>query len=436
MIEKTPSHLMRRLKGFFGPIGACGVDRSGSATILTALGSTVLIGVVGLGVDVGVWHHNHRKIQGAADQAAFAAALASAAEADITAEAKAISASFGLVDGQSGVTVTVNRPPTQGSHTHNSSAIEVVISELQPQYLSRLVLPQAPTATGRAVAVPGGPGTMCVMALDTSGKLAVESVDLDGGATVTLTTCDLYNNSGNSDSTDVSGNSALTARNIYLSGSYQVGGSGAMTALQRLETYQTAMPDPYSYLEPPTYSGCDQNNYKLNASKTDTINPGVYCGGIDVEGGATLTLKAGTYILDRGSLTIKGNATVTGSGVTIFLGSSTGANFGSITINGGATVTLSAPAAGASLGIPGIAIWEDVDAPVGTAKFDGGSTQNINGAMYLPSQQADFAGGSSSGTSCSQLVALTVTFSGNAYFQHSCGNAGVSEPPSPPIIGE
>ena len=62
--------------------------------------------------------------------------------------------------------------------------------------------------------------------------------------------------------------------------------------------------------------------------------------------------------------------------------------------------------------------------------------QIINGAIYLPSQNVTFNGGSSTGTSCMQLIANTITFSGNANFKHSCASAGVIDPPGNPVLAE
>jgi hypothetical protein len=161
----------------------------------------------------------------------------------------------------------------------------------------------------------------------------------------------------------------------------------------------------------------------------------VYCGGINLNGGTT-PLAAGTYILDQGGLQVNGNATLTGTGVTIILTSCTGSNYGSVTINGGATVTLTAPISGATAGIPGVAVWVDKNAPLATSKFNGGGNENITGSIYAPSQQMEFAGGASGTSGCTQLVALTVTFTGNSNIGNSCTNSGVSEPLLPPALVE
>jgi hypothetical protein len=54
-----------------------------------------------------------RNMQGAADQAAYSAVIASRAGggANATTQAKGIAASMGFADGQAGVTVAVNNPP-------------------------------------------------------------------------------------------------------------------------------------------------------------------------------------------------------------------------------------------------------------------------------------------------------------------------------------
>jgi Flp pilus assembly protein TadG len=417
-------------------------DKKGATAVVMALGATAIIGITGLAIDVASWEVNVRKMQGAADQAALAALTVANSNAggDKTTEAKAVAATDGFVDGQGNVTVTVNQPPSQGSHKI-SSALEVVITQPQSLMFTGLFLTTAPTATARAVAL-SSPGSMCVMALDTTGKTAIGSVDLSGKTTVNMPNCDLYNDSPVAASTELAGSSSLSARNIFLSGGYSDSNGTTMSASGSMKTYTAPMPNPYGSLTIPAYSGCgtypmgSNTQYKLNANTTDTLSPGIYCGGIDVEKG-TLNLNPGTYILDGGGFKVNGGATITGTGVTIILASSSGQNYGSVDIEGGATVTLSAPISGAAVGIPGIAIWDTN--PIMTAngeKFNGGSTENITGAIYTPNQQVNYSGGSSTSTGCTQLVALTVTFTGNANFGNSCTNSGVSEPLLPPALVE
>jgi hypothetical protein len=158
--------------------------------------------------------------------------------------------------------------------------------------------------------------------------------------------------------------------------------------------------------------------------------------GIDVAGGATLNLDPDTYILDRGNFSISGNSTVNGAGVTLVLTSRTGSNYGAIDIRAASRIEITAPALGTSARIPDIAIWVDGDEPAAGDTFDGGNSQNINGAIYLPGRHVKYSGGSPSATRCSQPIARAVTFTGNSYFRHDCRGAGLSEPEPPLLLAE
>jgi Flp pilus assembly protein TadG len=434
-VTPIPSVKVSRFYSIVATLRGLALDRKGVTAVVTALGATAVIGVTGLAIDVASWEVTLRKMQGAADQAALAALIVADAGGQKTTEAKAITAAHGFVDGQANVTVTVNQPPSAGSHTASSSALEVVISQPQSLMFTGLFLSTAPTVTTRAVALSVA-GSMCVMALDKSGKTAVGSVDLTGKTTVSMPYCDVYNDSPDANSTVLVGSASLGARNIFLAGGYSVSGGASMTSSGSLKTYTTPMPDPYAGLTMPTYPGCTSTEVKKNTVKTPSPNVYVYCGGITLNAGSTLILSAGTYILDQGGFQISGGATVTGTGVTIILTSSTGSNYGAVTINGGAIVTLSAPTSGATAGIPGVAVWVDKNAPMATDKFNGGSTENINGAIYAPTGQVVYSGGSSTAIGCTQLVALTVTFNGNANFGNNCTGSGISEPLLPPALVE
>ncbi len=50
-------------------------DDSGGVLIYTAFAAVVMLGMVGLAVDLGFWYHNKRDMQSAADAAAMAAVL-------------------------------------------------------------------------------------------------------------------------------------------------------------------------------------------------------------------------------------------------------------------------------------------------------------------------------------------------------------------------
>jgi hypothetical protein len=73
-----------------------------------------------------------------------------------------------------------------------------------------------------------------------------------------------------------------------------------------------------------------------------------------------------------------------------------------------------------------IALFQDrVSCPGCSNKINGGSTSNITGAIYFPTNAIEYTGGSATGGAvCTQLIAYTITFKGNSSFNSNCNSAG------------
>jgi hypothetical protein len=137
------------------------------------------------------------------------------------------------------------------------------------------------------------------------------------------------------------------------------------------------------------------------ANNTYTISPGTYTSiSITGTGGSNnVVFSPGVYIIDgTGSgagITIPGNSTITGNGVTFyFTGSST------MNMTGTPTINLTAP--GTSGQYPGVLFYQD---PADTAapSFGGTSGSYYNGLLYFPTVQVTFYG-----TNNSVNVAMTI----------------------------
>jgi hypothetical protein len=62
----------------------------------------------------------------------------------------------------------------------------------------------------------------------------------------------------------------------------------------------------------------------------------------------------------------------------------------------------------------------------GLNKLNGGSSMTLSGAVYFPTQEVEFNGNNSSGSNCTMVVALLVSFTGNSTFDDTgCEAAGV-----------
>jgi Flp pilus assembly protein TadG len=405
-------------------------DRSGGSAITLAISLSAMIGVSGLGTEAGGWYVTKRTMQGAADAAAFTAATAlsaGATPAQFLTEARSIAGSYRFLNGSSGVTVAVNSPPSAGSYLNNANAVEVVISQPQTPQLSGLFLSTGPTIEARAVALISASGNDCVLALD---KGNVVDVTDSGATNLNLTNCSIYINSSDTTALTMSGGAIITASAAYITGGDSLSGGAKLNTTSGVHTGATPISDPYANVPVPSYSGCDKQNFSMSGGASNELaagaSPYVFCNGLSLSGGSSLKLDPGIYVIDRGSLSISGNSTLTATGgVTIVLTSSTGSNYATVSISGGSTVSINAPASGPTAGI---AIYQDRNAPAnGIDSLSGGSTQNILGAIYFPNQTVTFSGGAGAGsTSCTQLIALKLSFSGNSTFNSTCTGVGVA----------
>jgi hypothetical protein len=412
-------HLLRRF----------GRNKSGSYMILAALASPIMIGAAALGTEAGYWMHQQQKMQDAADSAVYAAATYYGPNPDSVTtnggqsfnySATSVAAQYGFTAAGIGVlnansTITVAEPPTDGPSKGRIGAVEVTIKRSYPRMLSALFGNTPVAIAARAVAKTKG-GYGCVLALDPTASNAAQA---QGTINVALKSCSLYDDSNSSAALQGGGSAILTALSIGVVGG--VAGANNFSTTEGIWTGQPSTPDPYSDVNVPSFSGCDYHNY--NTKQNDTLNPGVYCNGIHFNGGTTATLNDGTYIFDGGSMLVDGGATVKCNHCTLVFTSSSGKNYPNVTINGGATMQLAPPNSGT---MSGLVMYADRNTPVGTKfNLDGGSTQVLGGAVYIPTGAIDYGGGNNTQTVCTQLIGDTVNFSANAYLAVNCTGMGV-----------
>ncbi|MDE2355348.1 MAG: hypothetical protein KGL69_01200 [Alphaproteobacteria bacterium] len=425
-------HLLRG-----GPIGRLfarlAQDESGVSAVVVGLCLSAMLGAAGLAVDVGLWYMDRRHAQGAVDSAAYSAAVdyaanGSASNAEST--AMAVAAQYGFVNGQGGVTVTVNSPPTSGNYTSSTyDAFEVIITKPESLFFSGLYLKSA-SIKARAVAVPSSSdaGTYCMEILNSTPGAKNVNFSITGGATVDLSACGIVDDGPGSCAISASGGASIITKTLSVVGNYCTNGGSSVTVSGTKTTGATPSPDPYGSLSVATVEGSTNmscpNSTQTNYSNGGTValSPGVYCGGLSLSGGVTANLSPGVYYIVGGSLSLTGGTTTNAPGVTFVLTGS-GSNYATANIEGGAVVNLSAPTSGPTAGI---AIWADKNGPTNnTSSLTGGTSMNITGAAYFPTQTVQYSGGSTTSSPCTQLVAYNVTFSGGAQFVNNCKNDGI-----------
>jgi hypothetical protein len=360
----------------------------------------MLLGFVALGTEVGMWYVKKRTMQGAADSAAYSAAIAKnrppGTSSIFTAQAVSVVSNYGYVDGSGDVTVAVNNPPKSGNYTTNNFAIEVTIQQPQKRMFTQLFQVTQPTLSARAVALLTT-SSKCVYALNPkkSGSLNVDA----GG--VIKSACGMGVNSSSATAATISG--TLTTPTFDIVGGYY----GNINSPQ-INTGVLALSDPLFYVLPPSWkvNWCDKTDYSIS-SGTVTLSPGVYCGGITIGGTAFVTLSPGTYILMGGGLNVTGG-TLNGTGVTLYNTGSALYPYMPIYMQNSPTVTLTAPTSGA---LAGILFFQDRSIVSTVTNILMGT---LTGALYFPTTAIDLTSGSAVSVPYSIIVADTLSLSLNS----------------------
>ena len=387
-------------------------DERGNFAILIAFLLPVLVGIVGLASEAGVWFYQHQNMQSVADSSAYSAALA---KTDYVVQANGVAALSGFVNGTNSVTVTVNQPPKAGTNISTAGAVEVIIAKPEARLFSALFGTAPVAISARAVAVNDYAGKGCVLALNGA---ASGAGTLQGNTTVNLKGCSFFDNSAHSTAAlTVGGTASLKALSVRVAGG--ISGQTSITTDEGISTKVAPAADPYAGVTNPTATGSTTNNCCSHG--TETLSPGIYKNGMKLVAGANITLQPGTYYL-QGDLSVAGGSTLSGNNVTLVFTSNNSGSYATATVNGGATLNLTAPTTG---DLAGIVAFGDRNMPVGSSfKFNGGATQNIQGAIYLPKADTAYAGGLDSPNTCMQLISDTVTFTGNSNFAIDCNGKG------------
>jgi Flp pilus assembly protein TadG len=383
-------------------------DTRGSVATLLGICAIPFICFVGASVDYSRALSGKTAMQGAADATALALAKQLQAGTSGLEAQSAFNANFTRGD--------VRLASVASNVTSSANASTVTVSaagSIQTAFMRIAGFPSISLQATSTASVQTGI-TGCVLALDPQ---ADNAVTMGGSTNVNLNNCSVYSNSQSANALSVSGSATLSAESIGAVGGISVSSSN-VTTTKGIEPHLQGLSDPYADVQMPSFSGCTQNN--LSVKTTATIDPGVYCNGISVNAGATLTLNPGIYFIDRGTFSVNGGGTINGTGVTLVFTSSTGNNWATLTINGNAVVNLTAPIGGTTAGL---VVFGDRNIPVGTAfKLNGGSTQIFGGAVYAPTGAISYSGGSGTSTSCTQIIGDTVTFTGNSSVAINCSS--------------
>lgn len=391
------------------PLTGWSRDERGNVAVMFALMLPLIVGGAAFGVETTIWYQARLNLQNQADAAAFSAVLDKKAGRDstvMTASATKAAADNGFATGSG--TIVVNSPPQSGAS--GATAVEVILHTTSPRYFSALFTKTPVSLTARAVAKYITSGQACVLALNGT---ASGAATFSGSSSLTLNGCSVMANSTAPAAINMNGNAAtLSAQCLYAVGGVSTNNHVSQTCGAAV-TGVSPVADPFGGLPEPT------DPTACKAVSSAALTPGNYCSGFDIN--ANTTLAPGVYIISGGAFRLNGNKSLTGSGVTFYIKSDV-----AVTINGNFTIDVSAPTSGTYAGM----LFFGARNNTNTQKFNGTATSHLTGNLYFADAPVEYSGNFSGLNGCTQIVADTVTWTGNTSINVNCSAYGMGTIPT------
>jgi Flp pilus assembly protein TadG len=186
---------------------------------------------------------------------------------------------------------------------------------------------------------------LCLLSLATATN---GGIHMHNGSYIEAVDCVFYSNSTHKRAVVLNKNSTIKANLICARGGID---NDASTLVGTLVTDCPVQADPLATKPAPSVPlACKETGLKIKG-QVRTLDPGHYCAGVDISGGARVTLNPGVYYFSNGALRVRDTSAISGNGVTLaFTDAKAYFRF-----EDDALVKISAPTAGATAGM---LIWE------------------------------------------------------------------------------
>jgi len=314
--------------------GRLAASEAGNALTAFALALPVLVAAAGAAVDYSTAAATRSKMQAVADTAALAAArelqLARTDASRVTVVANNI------------VKSAIDDVTTAVKVDSKAMTVQVAIEKRHDGFIRISETTLRVTATAKM----SGSMPLCLLGLD---PRAPQTIGLEKDARLTAPGCLVQSNSTSPRGIKSEANAVMKAGMICSAGGKVQTGSANYSPAPTTDCPTLA--DPLSSRPPPHVGGCNYNNKVVDGISV-TLPSGVYCGGLKVTNGAAVKLSSGIFIFKDGPLTVDRGASLSGTGVGLFL-KGRGAN---LTFDADSTISLSAAKDGP---LAGILIYDD-----------------------------------------------------------------------------
>ena len=291
-------------------------NKDGAASIIFAFSMIALLGVAGSAVDYSVATMRKAKLQEALDAATLAGVsdFGSAQELSgvvggLTNEQRIQIASNFFDSNKAGLPNVDNVSfQYEAENLVGRASIKVNTFLLRVLGFQQFDVNIISSTTRAPVRAP-----LCFMAMHPTRK---HTLELNGAVSVMAPDCNIYGNSDNFDDVVDPHNpeNYLTGKSVQAVG---YGHHYLANVTPPLEHAPELIADPLASLVLPAAAACDFNGVVISATVT-TLNPGTYCGGLEITNAAVVTLNPGLYVISTGRFVVS-NAEIGGTEVTVAL---------------------------------------------------------------------------------------------------------------------
>ena len=395
-------------------------DERGNTGIVFAFALVPVILLVGGAIDVGNVYTHQQRLQAAGDAAVLAAnTMGEATEDQRT--------TIALKSFQANVTDTpalANLVPeitASGTTVSLKATTQIPTPFLSMMQLSSMTIHTNTRADAEVIDTSTTPGKICMLALDPNHS---DGIHIQGTNQIRYPNCWAHTNSTMGTAINAAGNSGATAVG---KGHCAVGGASVTTQYSpAVKTGCQHVPDPFAAVSayhasqayqanfalPSATGTCIGNNMNLKKG-TFTLSPGRYCGGLELQAHAKVTLNPGVYIIDSGRLLVQSGSWIQGNNVVFYF---TGPN-ARLELIGGGVINLQGRHSGSSYA--GFLFIAHANANTnGKSNIQGGGIMNIEGMLYMPRQTIEVSGNGHVNANAKYfgMIAKNFYFRGNGEF--------------------
>ncbi len=365
---------IRSISAFFGKLRLArfGADTTGGVAVIAALSVPLLAGVAGIAVDLSRMTMTKASLQSIADHLALSGAREmqlrqrdiDALQAYLEERGRDHLAEKGLV---ADIRATIDA---------RERSVRINFDGYPETLFIRAFRREAAPVAVEAIAMSvGGEYPLCLVTLDES---AQHSMQFSTRTRVDAPGCAFYANSTNHRAVHIQGNSKLEASLVCSAGGIATTGSFVSSAHR--ETDCPALADPLRGRTFPEPGACIMDgNTRIDDRRV--LDPGTYCGSIDLRAGADVELRPGTYVF-AGSLRVFDGARLTGDDVNLHFHGTGPHNDIVLNVQREAKIALAAPRHGPMAGL--LLTGRQMQAGEQRYYFGSAHASLLTGTIYLP----------------------------------------------------